>query len=223
VRARGPQCAVRAEPPRALRCGGGRGRNCSILTPRAATGRNHAAAAAARAPTATHLPRIGNFTDFYAGIHHATIRDGCCAGQSAVANSKYIPVAYHGRASSIRVSGTDVRRPSGQRKPQSATEPDFGPCRYLDYELELGVWIGPGNALGSPIPIGSAGAHVAGFCLLNDWSARDIQAWEYQPLGPFLAKNSTSTVSPWVVTRRRWRRSERATAAAGGRSFPPTI
>jgi fumarylacetoacetase len=149
-----------------------------------------------------HLPlRIGNFTDFYAGIHHATNSGRLLRPDNPLLpNYKYIPVAYHGRASSIRVSGADVRRPSGQRKPQSATEPDFGPCRYLDYELELGVWIGPGNALGSSIPIGSAGAHVAGFCLLNDWSARDIQAWEYQPLGPFLAKNFASTVSPWVVT-----------------------
>ena len=149
-----------------------------------------------------HLPaRIGDFTDFFAGIHHATNSGRLLRPDNPLLpNYKHIPVAYHGRASSIRVSGTDVRRPSGQRKPQAATEPDFGPCRYLDYELELGVWIGPGNALGTPIPIGAARDHVAGFCLLNDWSARDIQAWEYQPLGPFLAKNFASTVSPWVVT-----------------------
>src|SRR5205085_1993274 len=97
--------------------------------------------------------------------------------------------------------GGNVRRPSGQRKPAAETVPTFGPCRYLDYELELGVWIGPGNELGNPIPIAQAGDHIAGLCLLNDWSARDIQAWEYQPLGPFLAKSFATTISPWVVTR----------------------
>jgi fumarylacetoacetase len=149
-----------------------------------------------------HLPaRIGGFTDFYAGIHHATNSGALLRPDNPLLpNYKHIPVAYHGRASSIRVSGTPIKRPSGQRKPQAASEPDFGPCRYLDYELELGVWIGPGNDLGKPVPIGSAATHIAGFCLLNDWSARDIQAWEYQPLGPFLAKNFASTVSPWVVT-----------------------
>jgi fumarylacetoacetase len=149
-----------------------------------------------------HLPvRIGNFTDFYAGIHHATNSGRLLRPDNPLLpNYKHIPVAYHARASSIRVSGTDVRRPSGQRKPQAASEPDFGPCRYLDYELEMGVWIGAGNALGTPIPVGAARDHIAGFCLLNDWSARDIQAWEYQPLGPFLAKNFATTVSPWVVT-----------------------
>ena len=168
-----------------------------------------------------HLPaRIGNFTDFYAGIHHATNSGRLLRPDNPLLpNYKHIPVAYHGRASSIRVSGTDVRRPNGQRKPQAATEPDFGPCRYLDYELELGVWIGPGNELGTPIPIGAAREHVAGFCLLNDWSARDIQAWEYQPLGPFLAKNFASTVSPWVVTPEALAPfRDRADAAAGGRS-----
>ena len=98
------------------------------------------------------------------------------------------------------VSGTPVRRPNGQTKPPDAAKPGFGPCRRLDYELELGIWIGPGNGLGEPIPITRAADHIAGFCLLNDWSARDIQAWEYQPLGPFLAKNFASTVSPWIVT-----------------------
>ena len=115
-------------------------------------------------------------------------------------NYKYVPIGYHGRASSIRPSGTPVRRPNGQRKPASETVPTFGPCRNLDYELEIGIWIGPGNALGEPIPIAEAAEHIGGFCLFNDWSARDIQAWEYQPLGPFLAKNFGSTVSPWIVT-----------------------
>ena len=149
-----------------------------------------------------HLPaRIGSFTDFFAGINHATNTGRLMRPDNPLLpNYKHIPVAYHARASSVRSSGTPVRRPSGQRKPTSATEPDFGPCRFLDYELELGVWIGTGNALGSPTPIADAPHHIAGFCLLNDWSARDIQAWEYQPLGPFLAKNFATTVSPWIVT-----------------------
>jgi fumarylacetoacetase len=149
-----------------------------------------------------HLPaRIGGFTDFYAGIHHATNTGRLLRPENPLLlNYRHIPVAYHARASSVRPSGTSVRRPSGQRKPAAEPAPTFGPSRYLDYELELGVWIGPGNELGSPIPIREAADHVAGFCLLNDWSARDIQAWEYQPLGPFLAKNFATTISPWVVT-----------------------
>jgi fumarylacetoacetase len=149
-----------------------------------------------------HLPAtIGDYTDFFAGIHHATNTGRLFRPDNPLLpNYKYVPIAYHGRASSIRPSGMAVRRPNGQRKPATETLPSFGPCRNLDYELELGAWIGPGNALGEPVPIGTAGAHIAGFCLLNDWSARDIQAWEYQPLGPFLAKNFASTISPWVVT-----------------------
>jgi fumarylacetoacetase len=149
-----------------------------------------------------HLPcAIGDYTDFFAGIHHAVN-----AGKNfrpdnpLLPNYKYVPIAYHGRASSIRPSGGLVRRPNGQRKPASESVPSFGPSRNLDYELELGIWIGPGNALGHPVPIAAAGAHIAGVCLLNDWSARDIQGWEYQPLGPFLAKNFCSTISPWIVT-----------------------
>jgi fumarylacetoacetase len=115
-------------------------------------------------------------------------------------NYKYVPIGYHGRASSVRVSGEPVIRPNGQRKPPDADAPEYGPSRRLDYELELGIWIGEGNELGQPIPIGEAAAHIAGYCLLNDWSARDLQAWEYQPLGPFLAKNFLTSVSPWVVT-----------------------
>ena len=114
-------------------------------------------------------------------------------------NYKYVPVAYHSRASSVRVSGESVVRPKGQRKPADQAEPDFGPCRNFDYELELGMWIGPGNELGNPIPIREAGRHVAGFCLLNDWSARDIQTWESAPLGPFLAKSLSTSISPWIV------------------------
>ncbi len=144
---------------------------------------------------------IGDYTDFYAGIHHA-INVGLQLRPDAplLPNYKHVPIGYHGRASSVRPSGAPVVRPNGQRKPPNAQEPDFGPSRRLDYEQELGVWIGSGNALGDPIPIALAAEHVAGFCLLNDWSARDLQAWEYQPLGPFLAKSFMTSVSPWVVT-----------------------
>jgi fumarylacetoacetase len=115
-------------------------------------------------------------------------------------NYKHMPIGYHGRASSVVASGAPIQRPSGQRKPSSETEPSFGPSRYLDYELEFAVFIGRGNARGTAIPIGEAEEHIAGLCLLNDWSARDIQAWEYQPLGPFLAKSFATTISPWIVT-----------------------
>ena len=149
-----------------------------------------------------HLPAaIGDYTDFYAGIHHAlNVGRQFRPDQPLLPNYKYVPIGYHGRSSSIVVSGATVRRPHGQRKPPAEPAPTFGPSRRLDYELEIGVWVGPGNALGSPIPIGEAEAHIAGFCLLNDWSARDIQAWEYQPLGPFLAKNFATSISPWIVT-----------------------
>jgi fumarylacetoacetase len=115
-------------------------------------------------------------------------------------NWKWLPVAYHGRASSVVISGTDVRRPSGQTKSPDAAAPTFGPTKSLDYELEMALLIGPGNSLGEPVPINRAVDHVFGFVLMNDWSARDIQAWEYQPLGPFLAKNFCTSISPWVVT-----------------------
>jgi fumarylacetoacetase len=149
-----------------------------------------------------HLPAaIGDYTDFYVGIHHATnVGTLFRPDNPLLPNYKWVPIGYHGRASSVRPSGVPVVRPSGQRKAPEAEAPAFEPTRRLDYELELGIWIGEGNVLGSPIPIGAAGAHVAGFSLLNDWSARDLQAWEYQPLGPFLAKNFHTTVSPWVVT-----------------------
>jgi fumarylacetoacetase len=144
---------------------------------------------------------VGDYTDFFAGIHHATNAGKLFRPDNPLLpNYKYLPIGYHGRASSIRASGGKVRRPSGQRKPAAETVPSFGPCRNLDYELELGVWIGPGNELGAPIAVAGAASHIAGFCLLNDWSARDIQAWEYQPLGPFLGKNFLTTVSPWIVT-----------------------
>jgi fumarylacetoacetase len=149
-----------------------------------------------------HLPAaIGDYTDFYVGIHHANnVGRQFRPDNPLLPNYKYVPIGYHGRASSVRESGVAVRRPNGQRKAPHEDAPVFGPSRRLDYELELGLWIGQGNALGEPIPIGEAGTHIAGFCLLNDWSARDIQAWEYQPLGPFLAKNFHTTISPWVVT-----------------------
>jgi fumarylacetoacetase len=149
-----------------------------------------------------HLPaRIGDYSDFYVGIHHANnIGRQFRPDNPLLPNYKHIPVGYHGRASSIRPSGVPVVRPNGQRKPPDADAPMFGASVRLDYELELGVWVGPGNALGTAIPVADAAAHVAGFCLLNDWSARDIQAWEYQPLGPFLAKNFHSTISPWLIT-----------------------
>jgi fumarylacetoacetase len=148
-----------------------------------------------------HVPaQIGDYTDFFAGIHHATNAGKLLRPDNPLLpNYKYVPVGYHGRASSICASGIPVRRPNGQRKTGTDALPSYGASRRLDYELELGIWIGPGNALGEPIAIGTAGKHVAGYCLLNDWSARDVQAWEYQPLGPFLAKSFATTISPWVV------------------------
>ena len=144
---------------------------------------------------------VGDYTDFYVGIHHATnVGKQFRPDMPLLPNYKYVPIGYHGRASSLRPSGVPVVRPRGQRKAPDADAPVYGPSRRLDYELELGIWIGHGNALGTSIPIGAAAEHIAGFCLLNDWSARDLQAWEYQPLGPFLAKNFQSTISPWVVT-----------------------
>ena len=149
-----------------------------------------------------HLPaHIGDYTDFYTGIFHATAVGKLFRPDNPLLpNYKYVPIGYHGRASSVRPSGMPFHRPNGQRKPADAPAPDFGPARNLDYELELGIWIGAGNLPGQPIPIGRAAEQIAGFCLLNDWSARDIQAWEYQPLGPFLAKSFATTISPWIIT-----------------------
>ncbi len=145
--------------------------------------------------------RIGDYTDFYTGIHHATtIGKLFRPDQPLMPNYKWVPIGYHGRASSIGVSGQVFKRPQGQTKAPDAAEPSFGPSKRLDYELELGFLIGRGNALGEPIAIGEAEEHLFGVTLLNDWSARDLQAWEYQPLGPFLAKNFASTLSPWIVT-----------------------
>lgn len=145
---------------------------------------------------------VGDYTDFYASIHHATnVGRLFRPDNPLMPNYKYIPVGYHGRSSSIVVSPAAVRRPRGQRIAAPGEAPEFGPCRKLDYELEVGIWIGRGNKLGEPIPIAEADAHIFGFCLLNDWSARDLQRWEYQPLGPFLGKNFATSISPWVVTR----------------------
>ena len=144
---------------------------------------------------------IGDYTDFYASIFHATnVGSMLRPDDPLLPNYKHVPIGYHGRASSVVPSGTPVRRPIGQVMPDGASEPLFRATRRLDYELEVGAFIGPGNALGEPIPVSEAEQHVFGVCLLNDWSARDIQAWEYQPLGPFLAKSFATSISPWVVT-----------------------
>jgi fumarylacetoacetase len=144
---------------------------------------------------------IGDYTDFYTSIHHATSVGRLFRPDNPLLpNYKWVPIGYHGRTSSIAVSGQEFPRPLGQTLSAGAQSPVFGPTKRLDYELELGVFIGPGNATGTRIPIAEAERHVFGLCLLNDWSARDVQAWEYQPLGPFLAKNFATTISPWVVT-----------------------
>ena len=144
---------------------------------------------------------IGDYTDFYASIHHATnVGKMMRPDNPLLPNYKWLPIGYHGRASSIVVSGTPVVRPNGQTKPPESAAPVFGPSKRLDYEVELGFVVGPGNALGKPIAIGKAADHLFGVVLLNDWSARDIQTWEYQPLGPFLGKSFATTLSPWIVT-----------------------
>ena len=144
---------------------------------------------------------IGDYTDFYASIDHAT-RVGTLfrPNNPLLPNYKYVPIGYHGRTSSIIVSGTTIYRPGGQSKPAGSDRPAFGPTKSLDYEMEVGMFVGTGNAQGNPITLQNAESHIFGLCLVNDWSARDIQAWEAQPLGPFLAKNFATTISPWVVT-----------------------
>jgi fumarylacetoacetase len=145
---------------------------------------------------------VGDYTDFYSSREHATNVGTMTRGadNALQPNWLHLPVAYHGRASSIVVSGTEVRRPKGQTKADDAPAPTFGPSRSLDFELEMGFFVGPGNNLGQPIPIEQAPERIFGMVLVNDWSARDIQRWEYVPLGPFLAKNFATTISPWVVT-----------------------
>ena len=149
-----------------------------------------------RAGATMHLPAlIGDYTDFFTSVHHATnVGNLFRPGNPLAPNYKYLPIGYHGRSSSIVVSGTPIRRPAGQTQ-----QAQFGPSRALDYELEIGVFAGPGNRLGEPVPIGQARSHIFGLCLLNDWSARDIQVWESQPLGPFLGKSFATSISPWVV------------------------
>ena len=167
------------------------------------TAREHAATLLVPSADAEPLlpVRIGDYSDFYTSIHHASNVGRMFRPDNALLpNYKWVPIGYHGRASSIIPSGQGVHRPSGQTRDDSQTAPVFGPSRRLDYELEIGVVIGRGNALGAPIPIASADTHIAGLCLVNDWSARDIQTWEYQPLGPFLAKSFATTISPWLVT-----------------------
>ncbi|CAH9059622.1 hypothetical protein PSECIP111951_03075 [Pseudoalteromonas holothuriae] len=160
---------------------------------------------------------IGDYTDFYTSIYHATAVGKLFRPDNPLLpNYKWVPIGYHGRSSSIDVSGQAFHRPKGQTKAPDADTPSFGPCKRLDYELELGIYLGKGNELGEQIAIENAENHVFGFCLFNDWSARDLQAWEYQPLGPFLAKNFASTVSPWIVTtealapyRTQWHRDSK--------------
>ncbi len=149
-----------------------------------------------------HLPAdVGDYTDFYAGIHHAmNVGKQFRPDAPLLPNYKYVPIGYHGRSSSLEVSGAQVVRPRGQLKGPNDAAPTFAATQRLDYELEVGIWIGGSNERGAPIPINAAHEYVAGLCLLNDWSARDIQAWEYQPLGPFLAKNFQTSVSPWIIT-----------------------
>ncbi|MBV9506930.1 MAG: fumarylacetoacetase [Acidobacteriia bacterium] len=144
---------------------------------------------------------IGNYTDFFASLEHATnVGSLFRPGSPLQPNYKWVPIAYHGRASSIVISGTPIRRPWGQIAQNREGPPVFAPARRLDYEVEVGALIGPGNALGEPISVHQALDHVVGLCLLNDWSARDIQTWEYQPLGPFLSKSFATSISPWIVT-----------------------
>jgi fumarylacetoacetase len=157
---------------------------------------------------------IGDYTDFYTSIHHATAVGKLFRPDNPLLpNYKWVPIGYHGRSSTIGVSGQEFRRPLGQTRGATDAEPVFGASKRMDFELEVGIFVGPGNAPGEPIAAADAEAHVFGLCLLNDWSARDLQAWEYQPLGPFLSKNFATTISPWIVTtealapyRTGWRR-----------------
>ncbi|NUU03367.1 fumarylacetoacetase [Herbaspirillum robiniae] len=181
--------ALRAALSHALRTGSAHQRElAACLVPQAAA--EHAIPA-----------HVGDYTDFYTSIHHATtIGKLFRPDNPLLPNYKWVPIGYHGRASSLGVSGQQFRRPVGQTKAPDAETPTFGPCKRLDYELEVGIFIGAGNALGEPVAMDDAEGKVFGLCLLNDWSARDVQAWEYQPLGPFLSKSFASTISPWIVT-----------------------
>jgi fumarylacetoacetase len=173
-----------------------------LLTDGAADRQRTAKHLVARKDAEMLLPcAIGDYTDFYASIHHATnVGSMFRPDNPLLPNYKYVPIGYHGRASSIVINGTEFHRPHGQTRDDSSELPAFGPTKRLDYEMEVGLFIGRGNDLGTPISIDDAESHIFGLCLVNDWSARDIQAWEYQPLGPFLAKNFATTISPWIVT-----------------------
>jgi fumarylacetoacetase len=167
--------------------------------------------------------QVGDYTDFYASRHHATNVGALFRpDQPLLPNYAWVPIGYHGRCSSLVISGTGVRRPNGQLRPETGGSPVFGPTRQLDYELELGAVVGGTNALGEPVPIAKAGERVFGLVLLNDWSARDIQAWEYQPLGPFLGKSFATTLSPWVVTLEALA-PFRTTATPRGDGNPPPL
>ncbi len=148
-----------------------------------------------------HMPvAIGDYADFYTGINHArNVGNLFRPDAPLLPNYKWLPIGYHGRASSVRLAGTPVVRPNGQIRTNGG-EPRLAPSAQLDFELEMAIWLGPGSQLGRPVPVGEAASHIVGFGLLNDWSARDIQFWEYQPLGPFLGKSFHSTVTPWVIT-----------------------
>ena len=196
-----PLIAAGREPMQALRKALSR-----LLRDDSSEGRDARARAAALLVPASDaemlLPvRIGDYSDFYSSIHHASNVGRMFRPDNALLpNYKWVPIGYHGRASSIVPSEQRVYRPLGQTRDDAQAAPVFGPSRRLDYELEVGAVIGRGNALGTPIPIAAADTHIAGLCLVNDWSARDIQTWEYQPLGPFLAKSFATTISPWLVT-----------------------
>ncbi len=177
----------------------------ALLAEGSRLGRDRAARERVLRPTAdVELLRpadVGDYTDFYASLDHATnVGSMFRPKDPLLPNYKWVPIGYHGRASSVVASGTPVQRPHGQTRAPDAAAPAFGPSRQLDYELEVGAWVAEGNALGEPIPLARAWDHLCGISLLNDWSARDVQSWEYQPLGPFLAKNFLTSVSPWVVT-----------------------
>ncbi|HSV54612.1 MAG TPA: fumarylacetoacetase [Burkholderiaceae bacterium] len=166
--------------------------------------------------------QIGDYTDFFTSYHHMMNAGRIFQPDKAeLPNFKWLPIAYHGRASSVEISGTNFRRPLGQSKPPSADQPMFGPTRRLDYEMELGFFVGPGNARGESIAIDDADDHIFGVCLLNDWSARDVQAWESMPLGPFLAKNFITSISPWIVTLEALRPYRCALPREAG--DPPTL
>ncbi len=175
---------------------------CQLLTAGDRRAENTAKALVPMVEAEMLMPAVvGDYTDFYCSIHHATnVGSMFRPDNPLLPNYKHLPIGYHGRSSSLVISGTPVRRPRGQTKADDAAMPSYGPSRLLDYELEIGFFVGPGNELGNTFSVDDAESRIFGFCLVNDWSARDVQKWEYQPLGPFLAKSFQTSVSPWVVT-----------------------